>query len=92
VMEALKGSLLTNPSSRVRSVFKDADLNVSLASWWIRYAVSQENIVTVLNGMSAINQMRNNVSYMADFQPLHFQVEVIRCLIAPPQYPHSQSA
>jgi predicted aldo/keto reductase-like oxidoreductase len=71
VMEPLKGGLLTNPPDSVRSVFENADPNVSLASWGIRYAASQENIITVLSGMSTIDQVRDNVSFMTDFQPLN---------------------
>jgi predicted aldo/keto reductase-like oxidoreductase len=52
-------------------VFEDADPNVSLASWGIRYAASQENIITVLSGMSTIDQVRDNVSFMTDFEPLN---------------------
>jgi predicted aldo/keto reductase-like oxidoreductase len=70
VMESLKGGLLTNPPPSVRAVFEDADPNVSLASWGLRYAASQENIITVLSGMSTIDQTRDNISFMTDFQPL----------------------
>jgi predicted aldo/keto reductase-like oxidoreductase len=70
VMEPLKGGLLTNPPLSVRAVFEDADPNVSLASWGLRYAASHENIITVLSGMSTIDQMRDNISFMTDFQPL----------------------
>ncbi|MDR1019991.1 MAG: aldo/keto reductase [Synergistaceae bacterium] len=70
VMEPLKGGLLTNPPPGVRAAFEDAGPDVSLASWGLRYAASHENIITVLSGMSTIGQMRDNVSCMADFQPL----------------------
>ncbi|MHB9295556.1 hypothetical protein PilKf_01302 [Pillotina sp. SPG140] len=71
VMEPLKGGLLTNPPDGVRKVFVDTDPNVSLASWGIRYAASQKNIITVLSGMSTIEQVQDNVSFMSDFQPLN---------------------
>ena len=71
VMEPLKGGLLTNPPDSVKAVFENANSNVSLASWGIRFAASQENIITVLSGMSTINQIQDNVSYMMDFQPLN---------------------
>jgi predicted aldo/keto reductase-like oxidoreductase len=71
VMEPLKGGLLTNPPDSVKAVFEEANPNVSLASWGIRFAASQGNIITVLSGMSSIEQMRDNVTYMADFQPLN---------------------
>lgn len=70
VMEPLKGGLLANPPDRVRDIFIDADPNVSLASWGIRYVASKGNIITVLSGMSTLEQMRDNVSFMANFQPL----------------------
>jgi predicted aldo/keto reductase-like oxidoreductase len=57
VMEPLKGGLLTNPPDSVRKVFEEASPNVSLASWGLRYAASQKNIITVLSGMSSIEQM-----------------------------------
>ncbi|MDR1956408.1 MAG: aldo/keto reductase, partial [Treponema sp.] len=72
VMEPLKGGLLTNPPDSVRKVFADADPNVSLASWGIRYAASQKNIIIVLSGMSTIGQAQDNVSFMSDFQPLNY--------------------
>jgi predicted aldo/keto reductase-like oxidoreductase len=71
VMEPLKGGLLTNPPPGVRAVFEDADPHVSLASWGLRYAASHENIITVLSGMSTIDQMRDNVACMTDFKPLN---------------------
>ena len=71
VMEPLKGGLLTNPPDSVKAVFENANPNVSLASWGIRYAASQENLITVLSGMSTIQQMHDNVSFMKDFQPLN---------------------
>ena len=71
VMEPLKGGLLANPPESVRAVFENAFPNTSLASWGIRYAASQENIITVLSGMSTIQQMQDNVSYMINFQPLN---------------------
>jgi predicted aldo/keto reductase-like oxidoreductase len=71
VMEPLKGGLLTNPPDSVRAIFENAAPDTSLASWCLRYAASQENIITVLSGMSTIDQMRDNVSCMTDFQPLN---------------------
>jgi predicted aldo/keto reductase-like oxidoreductase len=62
VMEPLKGGLLTNPPLSVRVVFENADPHISLASWGLRSAASHENIITVLSGMSTIDQMRDNVS------------------------------
>jgi predicted aldo/keto reductase-like oxidoreductase len=71
VMEPVKGGNLANPTESIRKIFEDANPNVSLASWAIRYAASLDNIITVLSGMSTIDQARDNVSYMEKFQPLN---------------------
>ncbi len=70
VMEPLKGGCLADPVDSVKNIFKKANPNASVASWAIRYAASLENIVTVLSGMSSIEQVRDNVSYMEHFKPL----------------------
>ena len=71
VMEPVKGGNLANPTESIRKIFVDANPNASLASWAIRYAASLDNIITVLSGMSTIDQVRDNVSYMEKFQPLN---------------------
>lgn len=70
VMEPVKGGLLANPTENVRKIFEDANPNASLASWAIRYAASLGNIITVLSGMSTMEQVRDNVSFMEKFEPL----------------------
>ncbi len=71
VMEPVKGGLLANPPENIKKIFEAANPNVSLASWAIRYAASLDNIITVLSGMSTIDQVRNNVSFMENFKPLN---------------------
>ncbi len=71
IMEPVKGGILANPIEDVKKIFEDANPNVSPASWAIRYAASLNNIITVLSGMSTIDQVRDNVSFMEKFQPLN---------------------
>jgi predicted aldo/keto reductase-like oxidoreductase len=70
VMESVKGGTLANLRPEVAAIFKEAKPALSLASWAIRYAASFDGIITVLSGMSNIEQMRDNVSFMKDFKPL----------------------
>ena len=63
----------------MKRVFDQADPNVSYASWAVRYAASLEGVLTVLSGMSSLEQMDDNLSYMKNFRPLSEQErEVVR--------------
>ena len=70
VMEPVKGGALADPIPAVQEILKEADPDASFASWAIRYAASLDGIITVLSGMSKLEQMRDNLSYMKDFNPL----------------------
>ena len=67
IMEPVKGGLLANPPQPVAEVFQQADAESSYASWAIRFAANLEGVITVLSGMSNIEQMNDNLSYMKDF-------------------------
>ena len=69
VMEPVKGGRLVNIPDEAKDVFKSLGNN-SPASYAIRYAASFENVKMVLSGMSNMEQMIDNVSFMKDFQPL----------------------
>ncbi|MBE8953260.1 MAG: 4Fe-4S dicluster domain-containing protein, partial [Quinella sp. 1Q7] len=70
IMEPIKGGTLANPPEVVANVFKAANPDASLASWAIRFAASLDGIITVLSGMSTLDQMQDNVSYMENFKRL----------------------
>lgn len=70
IMEPIKGGALANPPAKVKKIFKEANPNASYASWAIRYVASLNGIITVLSGMSNIEQMDDNLSYMKNFSPL----------------------
>jgi len=70
VMEPVKGGALAKPPKEVQRILKEADPEASFASWAIRFAASLDGILTVLSGMSTLDQVRDNVSYMRDFRPL----------------------
>ena len=70
VMEPVKGGALAKPPAEVQKILKDAAPDASFASWAIRFAASLDGIMTVLSGMSNLEQMRDNLSFMRGFQPL----------------------
>lgn len=70
IMEPVKGGMLANPPESVQRVLKEAEPNSSAASWAVRFAANLEGIITVLSGMSSVEQMENNLSYMKDFNGL----------------------
>ena len=70
IMEPVKGGLLANPPEAAAGILREADPNASMASWAIRFAASLDGVITVLSGMSNIEQMQDNLSFMKDFRRL----------------------
>ena len=70
IMEPVKGGMLATPPQQVVDVFKKADAEASVASWAIKFAANLEGIITVLSGMSNVEQMEDNLSYMKTFDGL----------------------
>lgn len=71
VMEPLKGGRLINIPEEAQKVFKEANPDLSIASWGIRFAASLPNVIIVLSGMSTLEQVEDNTSFMQDFVPLN---------------------
>ena len=70
VMEPVKGGNLATPPESVAKIFKDADPSASCASWAVKFAADLDGVMVVLSGMSNLEQMRDNLSYMKDFTHL----------------------
>lgn len=70
VMEPVKGGSLANVPEEAERLFREKQPELSTASWGIRFAASLPHVLVVLSGMSNMEQVEDNTSYMADFQPL----------------------
>lgn len=70
IMEPVKGGMLATPPESVVKILKEAEAERSAASWAVRFAAGLEGIITVLSGMSNVEQMKDNLSYMKDFTGL----------------------
>ena len=70
VMEPVKGGNLVNLPKDAAAVLESLH-GGSPASYAIRFAAGFPGIMMVLSGMSNMQQMQDNLSFMRDFQPLN---------------------
>lgn len=71
VMEPVKGGTLANLPDQIKVHFDELNNpEASYASYAIRFAAGHEDVIMVLSGMSTLEQMKDNASFMQDLQPL----------------------
>ena len=70
VMEPVKGGNLVNLPEEAKDVLDELH-GGSPASYALRFAAGFPGMMMVLSGMSSMEQMRDNLSFMADFRPLN---------------------
>ncbi len=70
VMEPVKGGNLVNLPEKAKKVLEDLH-GGSAASYAIRFAAGFDGIEMVLSGMSNMEQMKDNLSYMKEFKRLN---------------------
>ncbi len=71
VMEPVKGGTLANIPPEAERLFKEYHPDASVSSWAIRYAASLDNVYKVLSGMSSLEQVQDNTTFMSDFVPVN---------------------
>lgn len=77
IMEPVKGGTLASLPLEAEELMKAYAPEASISSWAVRYCASLPGLITVLSGMSNIQQMEDNLSYMADFKPLNGEEQAI---------------
>lgn len=70
VMEPVRGGALVNLPEQAERILTSLN-NGSVASYAIRFAAGFEGIFMTLSGMSNMEQMKDNLSYMKEFVPLN---------------------
>lgn len=70
VMEPVRGGALANLSDDAVALLKKERPRDSVASWAIRYAAQLPNVLTVLSGMSNMEQLKDNIKTLSPLFPL----------------------
>lgn len=70
IMEPVKGGNLVNLPEDAKKILDDLH-GGSPASYALRFAAGFEDVLMVLSGMSNMEQMLDNISFMKEFKPLN---------------------
>jgi len=70
VMEPVKGGSLANFADEAAGLLKAVEPDASIASWAMRFCLGLEGVVSVLSGMSTLDQVADNVKTADSFVPL----------------------
>ncbi len=70
IMEPVKGGTLASIRPELEEKYKAVRPDKSVASWALRFVGSLPGVMTILSGMSALEQMQDNVNTFTDFEPL----------------------
>ena len=78
VMEPLRGGGLVNLSKKALDKLKEKLPNETPASFGLRWAAGRENVITVLSGMSNLEQVKENIETFVDYKPLSEKDEILK--------------
>jgi len=70
IMEPIKGGALASYAPEVEEIFKKVRPEKSVASWALRWVASKPQVKVVLSGMSAEDQLKDNLDTFVNFEEL----------------------
>lgn len=70
VMEPLRGGGLVNLNEKALTKLKELYPNTTPAEFGLRWAASQNNVITVLSGMSNFQQMKENIKTFMNYSDM----------------------
>ena len=70
VMEPVRGGRLASLSPKAEALLKEAHPDWSIASWAFRWLMRLDNVQVILSGMSAMDQIVDNVATFGEYAPL----------------------
>ncbi len=75
VMEPLRGGGLVNLSDAVMKKLKENHPDAAPAGFGLRWAASRKNVITVLSGMSNLEQIKQNIETFMNYKPMSEEEE-----------------
>lgn len=69
VMEPVRGGALADLCPKANDVLLHQCPDKSISSWAVRFAAEKENVLTVLSGMSSMEQIKDNVKTISSLEP-----------------------
>ena len=70
IMEPIKGGTLATLPERVEAILREANPDKTPAEWALQYVASLPGVITVLSGMSTLEQTEQNTAFMSSIKPL----------------------
>jgi predicted aldo/keto reductase-like oxidoreductase len=77
VMEPLRGGGLVNLSEKALNKLKSTYPQTTPAAFGLRWAASRKNVVTVLSGMSNLEQMKQNIETFINYEDMTKEEEQV---------------
>ena len=71
IMEVVKGGGLSKLPEEAEKILKEKHPDKSISSWSLRFASSLDGVLTVLSGMSNLEQLRDNIKTSKEAKPLN---------------------